>query len=409
MTIELLGNKMAIKVSKKKGGVKIVTDRTGKQYEPKWEEADSWSGEYFNAYKHSALNYYRMESKSADSKKWVIAWVNHSDQWKKHSKLISKNSDSQFSLTLGAICRMLSLGMPAEHKAYKEYWESLPGTSGEAKNPLDFINRKLEELLLASEDVFEEIKKDKKEKTQQPTIQDRMNEIANKHILHFELFEDRLIDGDTVNDPKAFDYLKTENCPQALIKKIRAFFEPHRQELMEAKAGQDEQLKEAYSHYKAADYKRFEAFYSKLFADLDSYEQVKKATKKARVRKAPTKEKQVAKMKYLKEDTKMKLVSVHPVDILGAQQVWVYNTKNRKLGRYVADAHSSFLGVKGTSIIDFDETLSIQKTLRKPEQQIKDFLGSNKIQLRKFIENIKTTDTKLNGRINTDTILLKVL
>ena len=409
MTIELLGNKMAIKVSKKKGGVKIVTDRTGKQYEPKWEEADSWSGEYFNAYKHSALNYYRMESKSADSKKWVIAWVNHSDQWKKHSKLISKNSDSQFSLTLGAICRMLSLGMPAEHKAYKEYWESLPGTSGEAKNPLDFINRKLEELLLASEDVFEEIKKDKKEKTQQPTIQDRMNEIANKHILHFELFEDRLIDGETVNDPKAFDYLKTENCPQVLIKKIRAFFEPHRQELMEAKAGQDEQLKEAYSHYKAADYKRFEAFYSKLFADLDSYEQVKKATKKARVRKAPTKEKQVAKMKYLKEDTKMKLVSVHPVDILGAQQVWVYNTKNRKLGRYVADAHSSFLGVKGTSIIDFDETLSIQKTLRKPEQQIKDFLGSNKIQLRKFIENIKTTDTKLNGRINTDTILLKVL
>jgi len=409
MTIELLGNKMAIKVSKKKGGVKIVTDRTGKQYEPKWEEADSWSGEYFNAYKHSALNYYRMESKSADSKKWVIAWVNHSDQWKEHSKLISKNSDSQFSLTLGAICRMLSLGMPAEHKAHKEYWESLPGTSGNLTNPLDFINRKLEELLVSSDNVFEAIKETKKEKAQTPTIQDRMNEIANKHILHFELFEDRLIDGETVNDPKAFDYLKTENCPQVLIKKIRAFFEPHRQELMEAKAGQDEQLKEAYSHYKAADYKRFEAFYSKLFADLDSYEQVKKATKKARVRKAPTKEKQVAKMKYLKEDTKMKLVSVHPVDILGAQQVWVYNTKNRKLGRYVADAHSSFLGVKGTSIIDFDETLSIQKTLRKPEQQIKDFLGSNKIQLRKFIENIKTTDTKLTGRINTDTILLKVL
>ena len=409
MTIELLGNKMAIKVSKKKGGVKIATDRTGKRYEPKWEEADSWSGEYFNAYKHSALNYYRMESRSADSKKWVIAWVNHSDQWKEHSKLISKNSDSQFSLTLGAICRMLSLGMPAEHKAHKEYWESLPGTSGNLTNPLDFINRKLEELLVSSDNVFEAIKETKKEKAQTPTIQDRMNEIANKHILHFELFEDRLIDGETVNDPKAFDYLKTENCPQVLIKKIRAFFEPHRQELMEAKAGQDEQLKEAYSHYKAADYKRFEAFYSKLFADLDSYEQVKKATKKARVRKAPTKEKQVAKMKYLKEDTKMKLVSVHPVDILGAQQVWVYNTKNRKLGRYVADAHSSFLGVKGTSIIDFDETLSIQKTLRKPEQQIKDFLGSNKIQLRKFIENIKTTDTKLNGRINTDTILLKVL
>ena len=408
MTIEILGNKMAIKVSKK-SGVKISVDRTGKMHEPKWEGAEDWTGSEFNQHKHSALNYYRMETKSTDSKKWVIAWVNHNDQWKKHSKLISKNSDSKFNSTLGAICRMLSLGMPAEHKAYKEYWESLPGTSGEAKNPLDFINRKLEELLLSSEDVFEEIKKDKKEKVQTPTIQDRMNEIANKHILYFEEFEDRLMNGETVNDPKAFDYLKAENCPQALIKKIGAFFETHRQELIEAREGKDEQLKEAYSHYKAADYKRFETFYAKLFADLESYEQVKKATKKARVRKAPSKEKLVAKMKYLKEDLKMKVVSVNPLDILGAQQLWVYNAKTRKLGRYVADTHTNFLGVKGTSIIGFDEHQSVQKTLRKPEQQLKDFLGSNKIQLRKFLDNIKTTDTKLNGRINTDTILLKVL
>jgi len=236
-----------------------------------------------------------------------------------------------------------------------------------------------------------------------------MNEIANKDILHFEEFEDQLMNGKTVNDPKAFEYLKAENCPQALIKKIGAFFEPHRQELMEAKAGQDEQLKEAYSHYKASDYKRFEAFYSKLFADLESYEQVKKATKKARVRKAPSKEKLVAKLKYLKEDNKSKLVSINPVDILTAEQLWVYNVKTRKLGRYVADPHQTTLSVKGTSIIGYDESQSVQKTLRKPEQQLKDFLGSNKVQLRKFLENIKTTDTKLNGRINADTILLKVL
>lgn len=51
----------------------------------------------------------------------------------------------------------------------------------------------------------------------------------------------------------------------------------------------------------------------------------------------------------------------------------------------------------------------MQKTLRKPEQQLKDFKGAGKIQLRKFLENIKTTDTKLNGRINQDTILLKVI
>ena len=408
MTIEILGNKMAIKVSKK-SGIKISTDRTGKRHEPKWEGAKDWTGEYFSRYRNHALDYYRMETKSTDSKKWVIAWANNNDKWKKHTKAIGKNSDSKFNSTLGAICRMLSLGMPAKHQPFEDYWESLPGTIGKARDLLAFINTRLEELLLNAENVFEEVKAEKKEKVQTPTIQDRMNEIANKHILYFEEFEDRLMNGETVNDPKAFDYLKTENCPQALIKKIGAFFETHRQELIEARAGKDEQLKEAYSHYKASDYKRFEAFYSKLFADLESYEQVKKATKKARVRKAPSKEKLVAKLKYLKEDSKMKLASINPVDILTAEQLWVYNTKNRKLGKYIADPHQTTLSVKGTSIIGFDEARSVQKTLRKPDVQLKEFQKANKIQLRKFLENIKATDTKLNGRINADTILLKVL
>jgi len=401
---------MAIKLSRKKSGIKISTDRSGKRHEPKWEGAQEWSGKQFNTFKHYAFDYYRMETKSTDNKKFVIAWVNNSEQWKEHSKLLGKNPDSKFSNTLGAVCRMLLLGMPVEHQAYKEYWESLDGTEGEVKSPLDFINERLENLLSKSNNILDEVKVNKKEViVNTPTIQDRMNEIANKHILHFELFEDQLMNGETVSDPKAFEYLKTENCPQALIKKISAFFEVHRQELIEAKAGQDEQLKEGYSHYKAADYKRFEAFYSKLFTDLVAYEQVKKATKKARVRKAPAKEKVVAKLKYLKEDSKSKLVSINPVDILGCSILWVYNTKTRKLGKYVADAHQGTLGVKGTSIVGFDTTQSIQKTLRKPEQQLKDFKVAGKIQLRKFLENIKTTDTKLNGRVNQDTILLKVI
>lgn len=400
---------MAIKVNSSKKSVKISTDRLGKALEPKWDGVDSWTGSEFSRMKTIAMDYYRMDAKSTDYKKWVMEWINHNEDWKKHSKLIAKNSDSQFAPTLGAMCRMLTRGMPIEHKPYSEYWENSPGTMGKLKNPLEFINARLQELLMQGEQVFDSIEKPTEKKAQTPTIQDRMNEIANKHILHFELFEDRLMNGEDVGDPKAFDYLKTENVPQQLIKKIAGFFEPHRQELIEARSGQDEDLKEAYSHYKAADYKRFELFYAKLFADFESYEQVKRATKKARVRKAPSKEKLVAKLKYLKEDLKMKVVSVNPLDILGAQELWVYNTKNRKLGKYVADTHVGTLGVKGTGIVGYSESASVQKTLRKPEQQLKDFLGSNKVQLRKFLENIKATETKLNGRINADTILLKVL
>jgi hypothetical protein len=66
------------------------------------------------------------------------------------------------------------------------------------------------------------------------------------------------------------------------------------------------------------------------------------------------------------------------------------------------------LTVKGTAIVGFDVSTSVQKTLRKPELQLKEFLAAGKIQLRKFIEDIKATEIKLTGRIGLDTILLKV-
>jgi hypothetical protein len=58
-------------------------------------------------------------------------------------------------------------------------------------------------------------------------------------------------------------------------------------------------------------------------------------------------------------------------------------------------------------IIGFDEEKSTQKTLRKPEETLKEFKLAGKIKLRKFLEEIKTTETKLNGRINLDTIILR--
>ena len=46
--------------------------------------------------------------------------------------------------------------------------------------------------------------------------------------------------------------------------------------------------------------------------------------------------------------------------------------------------------------------------MRKPEDQLKEFKSAGKVALRTFLDDIKTTDTKLNGRCNLDTILLKV-
>ena len=108
---------------------------------------------------------------------------------------------------------------------------------------------------------------------------------------------------------------------------------------------------------------------------------------------------------------------MQPDQIIGASELWVFNIKTRKLGKYVAKnidpkgmgRAGSGLSVKGTTIIGFNEEQSIQKTLRKPEEQLKAFKSAGKVALRKFLDEIPTIDTKLNGRCNSDTILLKVV
>jgi hypothetical protein len=50
----------------------------------------------------------------------------------------------------------------------------------------------------------------------------------------------------------------------------------------------------------------------------------------------------------------------------------------------------------------------VQKTLRKPDKQIKEFNDNGKPAAKKWFKGIKSTEIKLNGRISQDTILLKV-
>jgi hypothetical protein len=70
---------------------------------------------------------------------------------------------------------------------------------------------------------------------------------------------------------------------------------------------------------------------------------------------------------------------------------------------------SSGLSVRGTTIIGYDQDSSVTKKLRKPEQIIPQVLNEGKFGLRKIMSVIKTTETKANGRINEETILLRIV
>jgi hypothetical protein len=177
------------------------------------------------------------------------------------------------------------------------------------------------------------------------------------------------------------------------------------------------QLKEGYAHLKKADIKNYTTAIEELMTALDFVIDTAKATRAPRKAKPKSATKLVEKLKFSKTDDKFQLASVNPDQIIGANELWVFNTKTRKLGKYVAQnidpkgmgREGTGLSVKGTTIIGFNEKESIQKTLRKPADQLKEFKSAGKVKLRKFLDGIGTTDTKLNGRCNPDTILLKVV
>jgi len=129
--------------------------------------------------------------------------------------------------------------------------------------------------------------------------------------------------------------------------------------------------------------------------------------KKPRAKKAKPAEELVKRVKFKVGDDKLGITSVPPAQLIGAQGAVVYNTKLRKLGIYIAKTAAG-LGVKGTSITEFTEK-SFQKTLRKPEVQIKEFKDQNtQKRIETWFGKIKATETVMNGRLNEEIIILKV-
>ena len=140
--------------------------------------------------------------------------------------------------------------------------------------------------------------------------------------------------------------------------------------------------------------------------DCNSYVQLKKVERKPRAKKAVSPEKLTRKFKFMKEFDELKLKSEPVTKLVGASEAWLYDTAKRKLIHVMADSHIGTFTVKGSAIIGFDSLTTVQKTLRKPAEQIKAVTGGGKPAARKAFEAIKATETKYNGRGNENLIIL---
>jgi hypothetical protein len=171
--------------------------------------------------------------------------------------------------------------------------------------------------------------------------------------------------------------------------------------------GTDADLVEGYGHLNKNQIKQCVKFIEQVIADCGNYVQIKKVERKPRAKKAVSPEKLSSKFKYLKDFAELKLTSVTPAQLVGASEAWLYDTKKRKLVHVMADSHLGTFSVKGSAVVGFDTTQTVQKTLRKPAEQLKELLSGGKPAARKVFKDIRATETKFNGRGNENLIILK--
>lgn len=351
--------------------------------EPKYESFDEDNQGKFM----QAMNWYNYEKDKKDALAYAGAWVKKN--WPADYKLWARIDESMFSRTYGWIARMMMNGTTfdtkTEHK-FKEYLRDILESAKRVKDEPAVV-------------VVAAVPK--------RSIQEAMAEKQSEFLGEI----DGEIDNFIVNAYKPTGYNLYKYCQSANVAKqyMAALVTLCQRQLDELELiGKDEQVTEGYRHLGKRDLKAFREFLQSLIDDAEKYASFKKANRKVRVKKAKPAGEQVAKLKYLKEFADLTLKSISAPSIIGAQQLWVYNTKNKKLGVYHATGASGF-SVKGTSLQGYDPALSVQRTLRKPAEVIKRVMEGGKIVLRKVLTDLTTTETQLNGRFNEDTILLRVV
>jgi len=353
--------------------------------EPTWEEQPA--EENRTGALVAALNWYNYMCDKKQAKEMMLEYLKAAGNTADY-KVIKSISDSNLNLTAAWLCRISAQGLELN--------------ADEAERISVEVARHKETKVVAVTDEIEE-------KPKGPTIQDRMLEKANEAAGELEgILDNFILNGcKPVKGEDAITVLKVANILPQHISVITDIWETKLSEFQSAHNG-DEELAEYYAGYGKIELRNLVKFAEQVIADALSYVQFKKVAKTPRRKKPVPPEKVVAKLKYQKEDTALNIKSEKPVKILGAKEMFVYNTKNRKLQYYVADQHSGGLYVKNNAIIGYDPTQSVMKTLRKPDEQLKELMKASKPNSRKFFADIRAVESKLNGRFAETLVILKV-
>jgi hypothetical protein len=372
---------LSVKVKKRKTILPRGADAKHLGGEPTWEDLQFLNESELRSREGQALNWYNYFFEPKEGRKFILEFMETVDMPSVTMKLFSRLPDSRINSTTAAMARMYVMGWEDSEKRKK-------------------IESRIMDLCRKSVELIEEDIKQTKAKANIP-------QKINTNVLIVEI--EQMIDEESESLSGFYEWLKNKEAKPIDVRGVIDYYAGWFAELAEAsERNADPQLKEAYAHMTKKQLKERVDLFSGIIADCESYlsNSRKSVVRKPRKTKPKTADKLVGKLKFQKEHTELKIVSVDPTKIIGARELWVFNTKYNVLAHYISDQG---LSVKGTTLQGFNEEGSQQKKLRKPADTLPLITGSTAKAAERAFENLKTKEASTNGRINEFTVILRAI
>jgi len=343
----------------------------------------------------SCVNKYRtMSVSTAKEKKWVEEYM----KWKKYSKddigFAQRGKNFNFEL-VGPCCRICT---QADCDAPPEWQKSM--------------NRHIDSLIRVGKSKAKErnLREENKPEKVVVSIQDRIKNQVGEYMGALNVETDKFLD--KIKNKPEFDianWLKNNEIKSVQSAMIAEEFEPLIKELKEAYSKKCEQLNEAYDYLTRPQLKKFRDHIQKIIDICKEHSTLSKAVRKPRRKKSQTPGKIIKKLQYCEKSDEYGISSIDPRKIIGANKVVIFNTKYKKLTIFEASPLVDGLSVKGTTIVGFDKKKSKEKTVRKPNELLKDCATGGIRLINNRYNSLTTKENIPTGRINKNCVILQAL
>jgi hypothetical protein len=356
--------------------------------EPTWEKRTEPCKQYDLIH---AFQWYNHNKESRDARKYLIEYLVKNNEITPLQKQAADYLNNSWNIVDGWLARCLSRGAWIPDTTFNNFKERMNAFRGR----LDAI--------VAEKGLGAAVVADTSNVI---SIQERVQSKVDFFIMELEGKFDDVWHEQSGEEFVPYTWMVENEVKPMHASKIAEYFKQRASDWIEIIESKDEYVKESYPRPRK---EMIEAakFFGLVATDAEKLASNKSAARKPRKKKPISFEKKVKNLKFKKDDIENKLVSIDPVKIMGAQKLWIYNTKTRKLGVYTAFDDAG-LSVKGSSIENYKYSESVSKTLRKPKDVLSRVLDGGKVVLRKVMGEINSKPQELNGRINKDIILLRV-